>query len=214
MYNQNLVKRTMNNSGTPLRPNQEIDSYIVSLYDEDLRSVPPASNRHWGLFYPNGTFKYNFNFLNGNTGGSSSGGGGGTNSSTNGTSPPPPPGTSPSSSSQNVWCVAKEGSSNASLQQGLDWACGPGKAMCDPIQAGGDCYLPNTVISHASYAFNIHYHWFQSDPRSCVFGGDATLTNVDPSYGSCYYVPSSAMRLRISSSLLFVAVVMFLFLKV
>lgn len=67
------------------------------------------------------------------------------------------------------------------LQQGLDWACGPGKAKCDPIQPGGDCYLPNTVISHASYAFNIHYHWFQSDPRSCVFGGDATLTNVDPS---------------------------------
>ena len=116
MYNQNLVKRTMNNSGTPLRPNQEIDSYIVSLYDEDLRPVPSASNRHWGLFYPNGTFKYDFNFLNGNSGGSSSGGGG-TNGSNNGTSPPPPPGTTPSSSSQNVWCVAKQGSSNASLQQ-------------------------------------------------------------------------------------------------
>lgn len=114
-YNQNLVQRTMNNSGTPLRPNQEIDSYIVSLYDEDLRPVPSASNRHWGLFYPNGTFKYDFNFLNGNTGSGS--GGGGTNGSTNGPSPPPPPGTSPSPSSQNVWCVAKQGSSNASLQQ-------------------------------------------------------------------------------------------------
>ena len=82
------------------------------------------------------------------------------------------------------------------LKQGLDWACGPGKAMCDPIQAGGDCYLPNTVISHASYAFNIHYHWFQSDPRSCVFGGDATLTNVDPSKSFPFLFCSTLLMMR------------------
>lgn len=187
-YNQNLVKRTMNNSGTPARPNVEVDAYIVSLYDEDLRPTPPLFNLHWGLFFANGTFKYGFSFLNGsdvNGGGGGAGGGGGGGSP--GTPSPPaspsPPGTTPGGAvpGQKVWCVAKASASNTSLQQGIDWACGPGKAKCDPIQAGGDCYLPNTYFSHASYAYNIHYHWFQTDPRSCIFGGDAELSYVDPS---------------------------------
>lgn len=222
-YNQNLVKRTQNDSGTPIRPNTEIDAYIVSLYDEDLRQTPPLFNLHWGLFYPNGTFKYGFSFLNGSdvNGGGGGGGGGGGNPSPPGTpSPPSPPGTPPSPPGtpvpvpgQKVWCVAKASASNSSLQQGIDWACGAGKAKCDPIQSGGDCYLPNTEYSHASYAFNIHYHWFQTDPRSCIFGGDAELTYVDPSYGDCYYIPSAAMRVEknaIVRSLLILAVVLIL----
>lgn len=122
-YNQNLVKRTMNNSGTPVRPNVEIVAYIVSLYDEDLRPTPPLFNQHWGLFFPNGTFKYGFSFLNGSD---VYGGGGG------GTYPPgtpSPPGTTPSPPGtgggggggavpgQKVWCVAKASASNNSLQQ-------------------------------------------------------------------------------------------------
>ncbi|CAM6043177.1 unnamed protein product [Sphagnum compactum] len=94
------------------------------------------------------------------------------------------------------WCVAKPSATNSSLQQGLDWACGPGLANCGPIQRGGACYLPDTLLSHASYAFNIHYHYFQTDSRSCIFGGDAELTNVDPSYGSCYYVASQATNVE------------------
>jgi len=225
-YNQNLVNRMMNNSGTPMRPNVEFDAYIVSLYDENLRSTPPLSAQHWGLFYPNGTYKYGFSFLNGSD--TWGGGGGGGNGSTPGPPSPPgtpaPPGTTPSppgsgggaggggtsGSGVKVWCVAKSGASNSSLQQGIDWACGPGKAKCDPIQQGGACYLPNTPFSHASYAFNIHYHWFQTDPRSCIFGGDAELTYVDPSYGNCYYVPSSAMRVVVGRSLLAFAVMFIL----
>ncbi|KAG0585005.1 hypothetical protein M758_3G250800 [Ceratodon purpureus] len=191
-YNQNLVKRTMNNSGTPMRPNVEIDAYIVSLYDEDLRQTPPLFNQHWGLFYANGTYKYGFSFLNGTDVYGGGGGGGGTyppgTPSPPGTPPSPPgtPGTPGGGGGgaipgQKVWCVAKASASNNSLQQGIDWACGAGKAKCDPIQPGGSCYLPNTEFSHASYAFNIHYHWFQTDPRSCIFGGDAELTYVDPS---------------------------------
>lgn len=199
MYNQNLVKRSMNNSGTPMRPGVEFDAYIVSLYDENLRPTPPASAQHWGLFYVNGTHKYGFNYLNGSDVPGGGGGGGGGNGSTPG-SPPGSGGGGGGGSSggaipgQKVWCIAKSSASNTSLIQGIDWACGAGKAKCDPIQRGGDCYLPDTPYSHASYAFNIHYHWFQTDPRSCIFGGDAELTYVDPSYGSCYYVPSGATR--------------------
>lgn len=116
-YNTNLVANTLNNSGTPLRPGQEIDAYIVSLYDEDLNPLP-VSNQHWGLFYVNGTSKYGIDFAtaNWNTGGNN----GSSNSSSNSTAPPPPPasgGTPSSPSSSNVWCVAKPGSTNASLQQ-------------------------------------------------------------------------------------------------
>ena len=114
-FNQALVSRTMNNSGTPLRPGEEIPAYIVSLYDEDLRTTPPASNQHWGLFYVNGTFKYDFSFLSGDTGsggGSGSGSGNDTGSGSGSSN-----GTTPTASSESVWCVAKEGSSNESLQQ-------------------------------------------------------------------------------------------------
>jgi exo-beta-1,3-glucanase (GH17 family) len=109
-YNQNLVKRTMNNTGTPLRPGAEIPAYIVSLYDEDLRSTPPVYNTHWGLFYINGSSKYNFDYVTGatTTGGGGGGGGGGTGG--------PPPGTPPSPSGK-TWCVAKPGADNSSLQQ-------------------------------------------------------------------------------------------------
>lgn len=129
-YNQNLVKRTMNNSGTPMRPNVEIDSYIVSLYDENLRSTPPLSAQHWGLFYTNGTFKYGFSFLNGSDTYGGGGGGGSPGPPGSPGTPPGTPGATPSPpgsggggssggavSGQKVWCVAKAGASNNSLQQ-------------------------------------------------------------------------------------------------
>uniref|UniRef100_A0A7I4C8G2 glucan endo-1,3-beta-D-glucosidase n=1 Tax=Physcomitrium patens TaxID=3218 RepID=A0A7I4C8G2_PHYPA len=209
IYNQNLVIRSMNNSGTPLRPGTEIPAYIASLYDENLRYSPPVSNTHWGLFYTNGSSKYDFDYItgfstrgggggsggggggSGGGGGGSGGGGGGSGGGGGGSGGggSQTPGTSPRSSSEKVWCVAKAGSSNSSLQQGLDWACGVGKAKCDPIQPGGACYLPNTLVSHASYVFNIHYHFFQSDQRACIFGGDAELTNVDPSEFDVFFLP-------------------------
>ncbi|KAH9571487.1 hypothetical protein CY35_02G096500 [Sphagnum magellanicum] len=194
-YLSNLVRITQTNAGTPLRPGQEIDAYIYDLYDEDL-NVGQMSNRNYGLFYANGTSKYDINFVTGTVGGRSP-----SVPSSGPASGPASPGVAsgqpPATPSDTLnWCVAKPSATNSSLQQGLDWACGPGLANCGPIQRGGACYLPNTLLSHASYAFNIHYHYFQTDSRSCIFGGDAELTNVDPSYGSCYYVASQATNVE------------------
>ncbi|KAG8056115.1 hypothetical protein GUJ93_ZPchr0001g30228 [Zizania palustris] len=88
-----------------------------------------------------------------------------------------------------TWCVASQSASPTALQVALDYACGYG-ADCSPIQPGGSCFNPDTVHDHASYAFNSYY---QKNPTatSCDFGGTATITNTDPSSGSCQYPASS-----------------------
>ncbi|KAJ1264635.1 hypothetical protein BS78_08G014900 [Paspalum vaginatum] len=102
--------------------------------------------------------------------------------------PTPPPA---SSSGQQVWCVVKApGSSEAALQNALDYACGIGGADCSAIQPSGSCYYPNTLQAHASYAFNAYYQR-NPVPSSCDFGGTAMLITANPSQGSCVFASSS-----------------------
>ncbi|KAI4369760.1 hypothetical protein MLD38_018170 [Melastoma candidum] len=89
-----------------------------------------------------------------------------------------------------TWCVARSDASQQALQKAIDYACGVGGADCSPIQPTGLCYLPNTLLAHASYAFNSYYQRRSMAPGSCDFAGTATVAASDPSYGSCVY-PSS-----------------------
>ncbi|KAK2643026.1 hypothetical protein Ddye_024789 [Dipteronia dyeriana] len=77
------------------------------------------------------------------------------------------------------------------LQNALDWACGLGKADCKPIQHGGACFEPDTLVSHASYAFNYYYQQNGNSDIACNFGGTATVTKNNPSYSKCVYASSS-----------------------
>ncbi|XP_065853146.1 glucan endo-1,3-beta-glucosidase 7-like isoform X2 [Euphorbia lathyris] len=86
-----------------------------------------------------------------------------------------------------TWCIARAGVSHIDLQNALDWACGLGMANCTAIQNGGVCYQPNTLLSHASYAFNNYYQQNGNSDIACNFGGTATLTKYNPSYGNCVY---------------------------
>ncbi|XP_022719608.1 glucan endo-1,3-beta-glucosidase 3 [Durio zibethinus] len=90
------------------------------------------------------------------------------------------------------WCVARTGALETSLQSALDYACGIGGADCSQIQQGANCYSPNTLQNHASFAFNSYYQK-NPGPTSCDFGGTATIVNTNPSSGSCIY-PSSASQ--------------------
>ncbi|XP_022743372.1 glucan endo-1,3-beta-glucosidase 2-like [Durio zibethinus] len=90
------------------------------------------------------------------------------------------------------WCVARTGALETSLQAALDYACGIGGADCSQIQQGANCFNPNTLQNHASYAFNSYYQKNPA-PTSCDFGGTATTVNTNPSSGSCIY-PSSASQ--------------------
>ncbi|GJV08623.1 plasmodesmata callose-binding protein 3-like protein [Tanacetum coccineum] len=58
----------------------------------------------------------------------------------------------------------------------------------------GDCFLPDTLQAHASYAFNSFYTHAFLAPGACDFAGTAVVAKTDPSYGTCVYPgsPSTA----------------------
>ncbi|CAF2042303.1 unnamed protein product [Brassica napus] len=80
-----------------------------------------------------------------------------------------------------TWCVARPSASQAELQRALDWGCGIGRVDCSVIEKHGDCYEPDTIWSHASFAFNVYYHTNGNNRIACYFGGTATLTKINPS---------------------------------
>ncbi|KAL3501932.1 hypothetical protein ACH5RR_036381 [Cinchona calisaya] len=166
-YNSNLIRHVLNNTGTPKHPGIAISTYIYELYNEDLRPGS-LSEKNWGLFNANGVPVYILHLT-----------GSGTvlaNDTTNQT-----------------YCVAKEGADKKLLQAALDWACGPGKVDCNPLLQGNPCYDPDSVIAHASYAFDAYYHKMAMADGTCNFNGVATVTTSDPSHGSCTF-PGSGGR--------------------
>ncbi|KAI3448907.1 hypothetical protein Pfo_005572 [Paulownia fortunei] len=161
-YNNNLIRRVSNVSGPPSQPTIPINTYIYELFNEDKRPGP-VSERNWGVLFTNGTSVYDLSLSTSESLGA--------NSST-------------------VFCIAKPGADESSLQGGLNWACGPGQANCAAIQQGQPCYVPNTLQNHASYAYNNYYQKMRSSGGTCDFDGTATISTIDPSYGSCRFTGS------------------------
>ncbi|KAG6607245.1 Glucan endo-1,3-beta-glucosidase, partial [Cucurbita argyrosperma subsp. sororia] len=175
-YNQNLVKHVNSGKGTPMMPNRTFETYVFSLFNENLK--PSVSERNYGLFKPDLTPVYDVGILR--------------NSPTTG--PTAPAGQAPQpSDGGRKWCVPKTDASDEALQKNIDYVCSSG-VDCGPIQAGGACYDPNTVRSHASYAMDAY---FQSSGRhdfNCDFNHTGVLTSTDPSYKACSY-PLGAEKL-------------------
>lgn len=90
-----------------------------------------------------------------------------------------------------TYCVALPTADTSQLQKALDWACGSGSSLgnvdCSAIQQGGSCYQPNTIAAHASYAFNAYYVKQNAASGSCNFNGLATVTQTNPSNGTCVF---------------------------
>ncbi|KAK8583614.1 hypothetical protein V6N13_109022 [Hibiscus sabdariffa] len=56
-YNGNLIKLMSGKTGTPMRPNSDLNIYIFALFNENLKPGP-TSERNYGLFKPDGTPAY------------------------------------------------------------------------------------------------------------------------------------------------------------
>ncbi|KAG8637436.1 glucan endo-1,3-beta-glucosidase 11 [Manihot esculenta] len=57
-YNRNLLRRQLENEGTPLRPNMRLEVYLFALFNEDMKPGP-TSERNYGLYQPDCTMAYN-----------------------------------------------------------------------------------------------------------------------------------------------------------
>lgn len=95
---------------------------------------------------------------------------------------PPPSGQTPphKGSRSAVWCVAKPTVPDPIIQVAMDYACASG-ADCKLIQPNGPCFQPNSLLSHASVAFNSYFQNSKTAGGTCDFGGTAMLVTVDPS---------------------------------
>lgn len=89
--------------------------------------------------------------------------------------------TAVSATSGQSWCVAISSITDSRLQTTLDYACGLGGADCGKIQQGGSCFIPDSVFSHASNAFNSYYQKNGMAPGTCDFASTAVITTTDPS---------------------------------
>ncbi|KAH1073863.1 hypothetical protein J1N35_026191 [Gossypium stocksii] len=92
-----------------------------------------------------------------------------------------------SSGGENTWCIAKPSTENFRLNGNINYSCSQKGVDCKPIQPGGTCYRPNTVVSHASYAMNLFYKAAGKNSWNCHFNGTGIIISENPSIGSCNY---------------------------
>lgn len=76
--------------------------------------------------------------------------------------------------------MPRPGIDDAHLQANLDYACSQG-IDCSPIQPGGACFEPATVVSHAAYAMNLLYQSAGRNPWNCDFLQTASVSATNPS---------------------------------
>lgn len=64
---------------------------------------------------------------------------------------------------------------NTRLWEALNYTCGQGGADCMAIQPGAACFQPDTMVAHASYAFNSYYQIKGRTANNCYFNGAGTV---------------------------------------
>lgn len=168
-YNRNMARHLASGAGTPRRPGMRMPAFVFALFNEDLK-WGPVTERHWGLFYPNGSAVYEVDLMGRRLPESY---------------PRLPPATNDRPYPGQLWCVVRtdRGAVNeTAVREQVAAACSDKAGLCDPVRTGGECYLPDTVTAHASYVFSAHWNTFSKQYGGwCYFGGLAVETTADPS---------------------------------
>lgn len=168
-HNLNIMRKASSGVGTPLMPGRKFETYIFALFNENQKPGSIAE-RNFGLFRPDLSPVYDIGILRGQI----SGGGGATSA--------------PAPESDKRWCVPRTGSGDAALQANINWVCGNVGVDCTPIQAGGACFDPNTIRSHAAYVMNAYYQANGHQDFNCDFSSTGVVVEADPSYGECKFL--------------------------
>lgn len=164
-FNQGFVTHISTGQGTPMRPGP-VDAYLFSLIDEDEKSFQPGNfERHWGIFTYDGFPKYQLNL-----------------------------GTAASSLVRakgvkyldKQWCVLKPSVNlgDSRVAPSVSYACQ--NADCTSLGYKTSCGDLDTR-GNISYAFNSYYQKNDQDDVACGFSNLATITNRDPSTGTCRF---------------------------
>ncbi|QHN93109.1 hypothetical protein HN51_051891 [Arachis hypogaea] len=176
IYNTRLIERAQSNKGTPMKPKDRIEIFVFALFNENKKEGD-ESERNFGIFngdgskvyevdlsceFCSGTTSFGFSEKNGLSGGGGVRG-------------------------PSVWCVAKPHADDKVLQSVLDFCCGPGGVDCREVYEGGNCFQPNKLLAHASFAMNAYYQMHGRNYWNCDFKGTGLVTFSDPSYGECRY---------------------------
>ncbi|KAI3452135.1 hypothetical protein Pfo_008800 [Paulownia fortunei] len=174
-YNTRLIERAQSNKGTPMKPKESIEIFVFALFNENKKQGV-GSERNFGIFNADGSKVYDVDlscqFCSDN--GDKLGFGEKTSGGAINRGP-------------SVWCVAKPHSDEKVIQAVLDFCCGPGGVDCREIYENGDCFAPDKIHAHASYAMNAYYQMHGRNYWNCDFKGTGLVTFSDPSYGQCRY---------------------------
>ncbi|KAA8523373.1 hypothetical protein F0562_009796 [Nyssa sinensis] len=157
-FNQGLLSRVTQGQGTPKRPTPP-DIYLFGLIDEDAKSVAPGNfERHWGIFYYDGTIKYSLDLGNNRT-------------------------LVPAKGVKYLarqWCIMAPEANilDPNLPQNIDTACT--YADCTSLGYGSSCGELD-ARGNVSYAFNMYYQTQNQQKGYCQFSNLSVITNIDPS---------------------------------
>ncbi|KAL3747007.1 hypothetical protein ACJRO7_015879 [Eucalyptus globulus] len=163
-FNQGLLNRINSGKFSPKHPSMP-DIYLFAFIDEDMKSVDPGNfERHWGIFYYDGSIKYPLDVGNGKNLVAAKG----------------------VKYLSRHWCVmAPQASlSDPNLPGATSYACS--YADCTSLGYGSSCGNLDAK-SNASYAFNMYYQTMDQKQGSCSFNNLTVLTVIDPSQGSCRF---------------------------
>lgn len=167
-YNTRLIERAQSNKGTPMKPKDKIEVFVFALFNENKKKGS-ATERNFGIFNGDGSKVYNVDLscdFCSNNGGTFGFGEKVSSGLVRGPS---------------VWCVAKPHTDEKVLQAVLDFCCGPGGVDCREIYESGDCFQPDRLLAHASYAMNAYYQMHGRNYWNCDFKGSGLVTFGDPS---------------------------------